>query len=887
MLKKLKYKFDTALERDFSNLVFLLFLFSIFGIFVFSLIFGLLQFLGLTSKDVSFLEFFWQSFTFFLDVGTLSGEVYAENNYAEIILKILITLFGIIIFSTLVGIITSTLSLRIEELRSGKSHIDEEGHIIICNFTKKTVPVIQELIAANENKNVVIAVLSNLQPVEAQSRISSQIKKLPNIKIICRKGYLWQSNMIATMNIQKCDQVIILNPDVDGKNYKTELDTDIEVSKSFSAVIQSSEWQVRKCKIINEYFNPSIGRDFKEFNSSLIGDQGYKVRIISSEDIKEQIIAQCVNTPEFVQIFESLFGFEGSEIYFVEDKDKISNFSLTINKSIQELNTIFDNIIVIGCYYNENQLSQPNIILNPGREFKIKPYHGLICIAQEKKLIEKEFEKLKQNTKKNVADVDLNLIEEKDLRNILIINTSDNQNKAINIINEIIKSNFRGNINKIKILNKFKEFDQNQLPQNITKKEASDSFFDLEFQSIEVMYHNKSNWILQVTNEFKKEKKNFLKDRLNIGCYVYGYLSDKFPGKESIDKEEFFNTYTGDLGAANASLSSIKFQLALTVDESSVIFFADNLESPIKKIYLKDYKDEIEAYLKTDLPTGDDSIFQSSNHEVKKINYEIQDLNEDLISKDFDSFYKKEKIFNYSNVIVINNEIEGKNEINSVEDHDMINYYVGISNGFKNYPKVFNEKTNDYPSYFFNKRVFADYKNELLSREKEYKKNSSIVNDKNEHLYEDIRLNTERSPSYITEVNSFRSKKIIEDYKKNVFQSFFGTDIIDLNSIIAKVVASTYYSSNCLDLIRSLIYQNHFIRSYTIDDLSKDLTFCEIEKYFQKRDQILLGYIDYDYSTHINGGERKIRRIAINPNQNEKIKLNRGDRLITISHLQH
>ena len=51
MFKKLKYKFDTALERDFSNLVLFLLIFSLVGIVIFAVIFGILQLLGLTSKD--------------------------------------------------------------------------------------------------------------------------------------------------------------------------------------------------------------------------------------------------------------------------------------------------------------------------------------------------------------------------------------------------------------------------------------------------------------------------------------------------------------------------------------------------------------------------------------------------------------------------------------------------------------------------------------------------------------------------------------------------------------------------------------------------------------------------------------------------------------------
>ena len=89
-----------------------------------------------------------------------------------------------------------------------------------------------------------------MQPVDAQLRISNQIKKRPNVKIICRRGFMWQPEMIEIMNVDQCKQIIILNPDVDGENYKTELDTDIEVTKDFSAVVQSKSWSKNPCNII-------------------------------------------------------------------------------------------------------------------------------------------------------------------------------------------------------------------------------------------------------------------------------------------------------------------------------------------------------------------------------------------------------------------------------------------------------------------------------------------------------------------------------------------------------------------------------------------------------------------------------------------------------------
>ena len=125
---------------------------------------------------------------------------------------------------------------------------------------------------------------------------------------------------------------------------------------------------------------------------------------------------------------------------------------------------------------------------------------------------------------------------------------------------------------------------------------------------------------------------------------------------------------------------------------------------------------------------------------------------------------------------------------------------------------------------------------------------------------------------------------VLENFKTNVYQTFFGSDIIDLNSIVGKVMASTVYQPSTIEIVKKLLNENHFIRSYTIQSKNLRATFRELEAHFQKQNQILLGYIDYDYTNFIDGGERKIRKIGINPNQREVIKLNIGDRLITLSH---
>ena len=80
------------------------------------------------------------------------------------------------------------------------------------------------------------------------------------------------------------------------------------------------------------------------------------------------MLAQCVNTPELQEIYDNIFGYEGSEIYFpnINDPEYKDLLSKHIGKTIKELNYLCDNIIVIGFYHYDPRYkrSRKKILLN-------------------------------------------------------------------------------------------------------------------------------------------------------------------------------------------------------------------------------------------------------------------------------------------------------------------------------------------------------------------------------------------------------------------------------------------------------------------------------------------------------------------------------------------
>ena len=136
----------------------------------------------------------------------------------------------------------------------------------------------------------------------------------------------------------------------------------------------------------------------------------------------------------------------------------------------------------------------------------------------------------------------------------------------------------------------------------------------------------------------------------------------------------------------------------------------------------------------------------------------------------------------------------------------------------------------------------------------------------------------------ITEINGYRTKRILENYKNNFFSPYMGNDVIEMNSIISKYISSATFDPKNAKLIDLLFGRVHTIKAHSLADDELKTNFCELENYFQDKNETLIGIIDYDFDKMQN---RKINNITINPDQKKEIVLDKGDRLITIANFNN
>ena len=814
MWKFIKYRFNKAFEKDLLYLIFFFLFLSVIGVTFISTLIFVFQKIGILSENNFFTETLWQGFRLFF-VTEAFFSLDNKNNFLDYFFKFNITIFGILILSSIIGIITNSISTRMQELRTGKTKIEEKDHIVLFNFSRRLVPLLNELCKAYENEKQSFVIVSNEEPLITMEKIKSVIKIPKNITILARKGNAWQKSLLDRINLEKAKQVIILKPDIN-ELFKTEMDCDVEVGKSMSSIIGSKEYNKNPCRIFSEFHNQRTGFSYLEFTFNIWAEKGFlPPEIVSSEELKNNILSQCINTPDLTEIYDNLFGYEGSEVYFVgPDKSKFENaLNKNIGRNIKDLNRLCDNIIVIGFFLKD----QNKIFLNPPINFPLTKNFGIICIAKNEDQIIKELNELESH-EKEVKDIDPNFRQDDQDLNISLLDFSKEKNKdyLTKFVKKLVGSNYYNNLKKINIYHNEKVDELNNI--NFSKKINFSE--ENELINLGIIFHmlntdHKDYYKCQV---YKVNQNSPLYSKIKPADEILNIIK-KEDLKKNLDEKE----YCIYAESAHETQKKLKKQLNDILSENDEIIIILKKYDTGKIEFLEISKAEVldcktKIFKEFDKIKSKKKSFQK-DIKINTIQKNLDKFSENINASEKVSDYNKE--FEQSNCIILLNETNQqiqKFRENPVEDHAMINNFIGFSR---------------------------------------------ILNDQ----------------SLITEVNGYRTKKILEDFKFKYFSPTIGNDVVEMNSIISKYIAAATFDSNNTNLINLLFSRVHIFKSHTLLDKSLSTTFCELEKYFQNKNEVLIGIIDYDFYL----SRRKIKSISINPEQRKQINLDEGDRLITIA----
>jgi hypothetical protein len=296
--QRLRYRIDNTLARGVGMV--LLWLGVLTALFVI-VVAGIIQITGIGPSDsnTSLTEGIWLAITRSLDPGTFSGD---EGDKFRLGM-LAVTLIGIFLGATIIGIISSGIDSRLETLRRGKSAVVEVGHTLIVGRSDKLSVVISELVEANRSeRGHAIVVLTADDPVEVLDDIRRDVQDLGSSRLVIRSGAPTRVNDLAKMNPQDAKSVIVLSPDDESAGAYL-----VKVVLGLNQLIPATS----DTTIIVETGDEEVAEALKEA-------VGKRLITVIPSAIVARITAQVSRTSGLGAVYQELLDFDGDEMYIVD-----------------------------------------------------------------------------------------------------------------------------------------------------------------------------------------------------------------------------------------------------------------------------------------------------------------------------------------------------------------------------------------------------------------------------------------------------------------------------------------------------------------------------------------------------------------------------------------
>ncbi|MDX2227553.1 MAG: NAD-binding protein [Verrucomicrobiae bacterium] len=307
-----------------------------------------------STDPLNFIEAFWASLMRTLDPGTMGG----DEGWGFRLVMFMVTLGGVFIISTLIGVLTAGVDAKLEALRKGRSRVLESNHTVILGWSPQIFTIIPEIIKANENqKSGVIAILSDLDKVDMEEEIRSRVGDTGKTRIICRSGSPNDPGELEMINPHDARSLIILPPETGN--------ADSSVIKTTLALTNHPQRRPEPYHIVTQIRSPA--------NMDVIRMIGSKdaLHAVMTGDIIARVTAQTTRQSGLSVVYTELLDFGGDEIYFKNEP------GLT-GKTYREALNGYEDSMVMGL-----QRESGRIMLNPPMDTRLEATDRIIVISED------------------------------------------------------------------------------------------------------------------------------------------------------------------------------------------------------------------------------------------------------------------------------------------------------------------------------------------------------------------------------------------------------------------------------------------------------------------------------------------------------------------------
>jgi voltage-gated potassium channel Kch len=296
-------------------------------------------------------ESVWLSLLRTLDPGTMGQ----DEGWRFRVVSLVVTLGGILIVSTLIGVLAAGIDRKLADLRRGRSLIVERNHVVILGWSPKGFTVLRELASANENqRDACVVILSDGDKAALEDEVSARLGDLRPTRVVCRTGDPATTRDLDLVSVGTAKSVIVLSPERDN--------ADASVIRTVLALAnRPGGIGLPVVAELNDHRNAVA---LKSATDDAV------ITLVSSE-IVSRITAQVCREAGASNVYQELLDFDGDELYF-------QSVPQLEGVCFGEALTAFQAASVIGLRY-----ADATIELAPSMSTIIGPGDAVLAIAQD------------------------------------------------------------------------------------------------------------------------------------------------------------------------------------------------------------------------------------------------------------------------------------------------------------------------------------------------------------------------------------------------------------------------------------------------------------------------------------------------------------------------
>ncbi|SOC47641.1 Castor and Pollux, part of voltage-gated ion channel [Blastococcus aggregatus] len=350
--QRLRYRFDNALARGAGVVIGWLALLTLAIFVVAGLAFWAFGLDGVNGEGPvpNPAEGIWQAMLRVVDAGTFAG----DSSWPMRLLSFVVTLAGIFIAGSLIGLIANAVDQRIEGLRKGRSDVLESGHTVVLGWSPRIAAIVSELVVANASeKHAAVVVLGVEDKTVMEDTLSAAVGDTGTTRLVCRSGSPAKVADLEMVNLLGARSVIVMSAG----------NGDADAIRAVLA-IKTLDPDFTGPRVVAEISDPT-------YADSLAALTDGRVVTVNSDHVIAEITAQSCRQSGLSQVLRDLIDFDGDEIYFAP-------FDELTGGTYAEALTAFDTSAVLGLARADG-----SILVNPPATTVLEDGDQVIAVAED------------------------------------------------------------------------------------------------------------------------------------------------------------------------------------------------------------------------------------------------------------------------------------------------------------------------------------------------------------------------------------------------------------------------------------------------------------------------------------------------------------------------